>query len=149
LHELDLDDADDPRETVLYRLSLSPGLERFRTIVFAANPRDGFVPLHSASVRAPPDADPVGSGGGGGGSGSGGGSSNGRRASAAAEMAEMLMSKVDKRTNRVVRMTLDAPRGRQPQGALDTVIGRAGHMCFIDSAQVAWLLSLALLPFLE
>lgn len=30
LHELDLDDADDPRETVLYRLSLSPGLERFR-----------------------------------------------------------------------------------------------------------------------
>lgn len=30
LHELDLDDAEDPRETVLYRLSLSPGLERFR-----------------------------------------------------------------------------------------------------------------------
>lgn len=30
LHELDLDDAEDPRETALYRLSFSPGLERFR-----------------------------------------------------------------------------------------------------------------------
>lgn len=30
LHELDLDDAEDPRETTLYRLSFSPGLERFR-----------------------------------------------------------------------------------------------------------------------
>lgn len=64
-------------------------------------------------------------------------------------MARMLMSKVDERANRVVRMTLDAPKRRQPQGALDSVIGRAGHMCFIDSAQVAWLISLALLPFLE
>lgn len=61
----------------------------------------------------------------------------------------MLMSKVDERANRVVRMTLDAPKRRQSQGALDSVIGRAGHMCFIDSAQVAWLISLALLPFLE
>lgn len=116
--------------------------------MFAANPRDGFVPLNSGSVRAPPDADPISASNGGSGA-SGGTSSSRRRASAAAEMAEMLMSKVDKRANRVVRMTLDAPRGRQPQGALDTVIGRAGHMCFIDSAQVAWLLSLALLPFLE
>ena len=33
LHELDLDDADDPRETTLYRLSFSPGLERFRYLV--------------------------------------------------------------------------------------------------------------------
>lgn len=64
-------------------------------------------------------------------------------------MARMLMSKVDERANRVVRMTLDAPKRRQAQGALDSVIGRAGHMCFIDSAQVAWLISLALLPFLE
>lgn len=79
LHELDLDDADDPRETALYRLSFSPGLERFRTIVFAANPRDGFVPLHSASVRlAPPGMD----------------SSDSRTKKASAEMAEMLMSKV-------------------------------------------------------
>eukprot|EP00903_Cladosiphon_okamuranus_P007841 g7586.t1 len=138
LHELDLDDAEDPRETVLYRLCLSPGLERFRTIVFAANPRDGFVPLHSASVRTPPDVCSGGSG-----------SSRSRTAAASAEMAEMLMSKVDERTNRVVRMTLDAPRSRQSQGAIDTVIGRAGHMCFIDSAPVAWLLALALLPFLE
>lgn len=30
LHELDLDDADDVRDTTLYKLSLSPGLERFR-----------------------------------------------------------------------------------------------------------------------
>ncbi|CBN76012.1 conserved unknown protein [Ectocarpus siliculosus] len=116
LHELDLDDADDPRETALYRLSLSPGLERFRTIVFAANPRDGFVPLHSASVRTPPEGDA-------------GGSSAGHTSAVSAEMAEMLMSK--------------------SQGALDTVIGRAGHMCFIESSQVAWLVSLALLPFLE
>lgn len=110
--------------------------------MFAANPRDGFVPLHSASVRTPPDA-------GGGGSGSGSSSTGARTAAASAEMAEMLMSKVDERTNRVVRMTLDAPRSRQSQGAIDTVIGRAGHMCFIDSAPVAWLLALALLPFLE
>ncbi|CAM9747165.1 unnamed protein product [Ectocarpus sp. 4 AP-2014] len=136
LHELDLDDADDPRETALYRLSLSPGLERFRTIVFAANPRDGFVPLHSASVRTPPEGDAAGS-------------SAGHTSAVSAEMAEMLMSKVSESSNRVVRMTLDAPRNRQSQGALDTVIGRAGHMCFIESSQVAWLLSLALLPFLE
>ncbi|CAN0276503.1 unnamed protein product, partial [Ectocarpus sp. 12 AP-2014] len=36
LHELDLDDADDPRETALYRLSLSPGLERFRWVGLGA-----------------------------------------------------------------------------------------------------------------
>lgn len=65
-------------------------------------------------------------------------------------MAEMLMSKVDERRNRVVRITVDDPRRQgQSRGALDTVIGRAGHMSFIDSPQVAWLISLALLPFME
>lgn len=125
--------------------------------MFAANPRDGFVPLHSASVRFPSDADNgkdgVGNGSGGGGistsTSTGKSRKSGRTSALVAEMAEMLLSKVDERANRVVRMTLDAPRGRQPQGALDTVIGRAGHMCFIDSAPVAWLLALALLPFLE
>lgn len=104
-----------------------------RTIVFAANPRDGFVPLHSAAVRSPPDVEARSS----------------RTVGVSAEMAKMLMSKVDERSNRVVRMTLDAPRSKQAQGALDTVIGRAGHMCFIESPQVAWLISLALLPFME
>lgn len=131
--------------------------------MFAANPRDGFVPLHSASVRSPPSAST-------GGDNASSNNNNGtattttttttakkttakmssRTCEASAEMAEMLMSKVDERRNRVVRITVDNPRRQaQSRGALDTVIGRAGHVCFIDSPQVSWLISLALLPFME
>lgn len=98
--------------------------------MFAANPRDGFVPLHSASAKLPPPVD-----------------TGMRSGDASAEMAEMLMSRLDERRNRVVRLTLDARR--QSRSALDTVLGRAGHVCFIDSPQVAWLVCLALLPFME
>lgn len=57
---------------------------------------------------------------------------------------------VDERKNRVVRMTLDDPRRQaNSKSMVESVIGRAGHMCFIDSPQVAWLISLALLPFME
>lgn len=76
--------------------------------------------------------------------------STSRTRDAASEMAEMLMSRLDERRNRVVRITVDDPRRQaQSRGTLDTVIGRAGHMCFIDSPQVAWLISLTLLPFME
>ncbi|CAM9925810.1 unnamed protein product, partial [Discosporangium mesarthrocarpum] len=112
LHELDLEDAEDPRDTVLYRLCFSPGLEMFRTIVLASNPRDGFVPLHSGTASVPPGVD-----------------ATSRTGLAAAEMAAMLMTK--------------------SKTALDSVIGRAGHLCFIESPQVAWLMAVSILPYME
>ncbi|CAM9370879.1 unnamed protein product [Choristocarpus tenellus] len=130
LHELDMEDAEDPRETILYRLCFSPGMEMFRTIVLASNPRDGFVPLHSGTATVPPGVD-----------------ASSRTGLAAAEMAAMLMTKVDEQRNRVVRVAVDFRH--QSKGALDSVIGRAGHLCFIESPQVTWLMTMTILPFME
>lgn len=64
------------------------------------------------------------------------------------EMARVYQ--VNERKNRVVRITVDDPRRQgNSKSMVESVIGRAGHMCFIDSPQVAWLISLALLPFME
>lgn len=56
ISELKLTDNRDPRQTTLFQLSKSPGLEFFSDVQFVASPQDYYVPYHSARVEMDNDA---------------------------------------------------------------------------------------------
>lgn len=51
LQQLSLKDADDPRQSFLYRLARSSELHHFRYVILSASAQDRYVPLHSARVE--------------------------------------------------------------------------------------------------
>lgn len=51
LQQLSLKDADDPRNSFLYRLARSSELHRFRYVILSASAQDRYVPLHSARIE--------------------------------------------------------------------------------------------------
>lgn len=51
LHQLSLKDAQDIRQTFLYRLSLQSNLHKFRHVLLAGSTQDRYVPWHSARIE--------------------------------------------------------------------------------------------------
>jgi hypothetical protein len=51
LQQLSLKDAEDPRNSFLYRLARSSELHHFRYVILSASAQDRYVPLHSARVE--------------------------------------------------------------------------------------------------
>ena len=51
LQQLSLKDADDPRNSFLYRLARNSELHHFRYVILSASAQDRYVPLHSARIE--------------------------------------------------------------------------------------------------
>jgi len=51
LQQLSLKDADDPRNSFLYRLARNSELHHFRNVILSASAQDRYVPLHSARIE--------------------------------------------------------------------------------------------------
>ena len=51
LQQLSLKDADDPRNSFLYRLARNSELHNFRYVILSASAQDRYVPLHSARIE--------------------------------------------------------------------------------------------------
>lgn len=51
LQQLSLKDAEDPRNSFLYRLARSSELHHFRYVILSASAQDRYVPLHSARIE--------------------------------------------------------------------------------------------------
>jgi hypothetical protein len=49
--QLTMQDQEQLEDTFLYKLSLKPGLEWFKKVVFLASQQDHYVPFHSARVQ--------------------------------------------------------------------------------------------------
>jgi hypothetical protein len=131
MDELQLLDAPSPKDAFMHKLSKQPGFERFRFVVLVGSLQDSYVPLHTAQATIPRPAEVDKKGGG----------------DAYRQMATNLLSPVmqqaataSKRTT-VVRLTLDY---RFAQTNLDTVIGRAAHLAYIDSSAAVLLILFSL-----
>lgn len=114
LQQLLLNDNVDVRRTALYRLSQTPGLEWFKSVVLCSSYQDRYVPHSSARVE-------VGSGQ--------------TRAELFAEMAGHLLKKVE--VERLLRVDVDFP---QSGLSLDNMTGRNAHLQFISRNQFLRLL---------
>jgi hypothetical protein len=51
LQQLSMQDAANPRETLLYRLSAAPGFELFKHVLLVSSPQDKYIPISSALLH--------------------------------------------------------------------------------------------------
>eukprot|EP00638_Chattonella_subsalsa_P019391 CAMPEP_0117886540 /NCGR_PEP_ID=MMETSP0950-20121206/20430_1 /TAXON_ID=44440 /ORGANISM="Chattonella subsalsa, Strain CCMP2191" /LENGTH=466 /DNA_ID=CAMNT_0005743905 /DNA_START=57 /DNA_END=1457 /DNA_ORIENTATION=- len=118
LEELELKDHEVPTETYLYRLSLMPGLRYFKHLVLVSAHQDKYVPSYSARIQICNQA-----------------GSDFVHGPAVIDMAANLMSEVD--PSRVLHMDLD---NVFESVNMNTMIGRAAHLSYLNSPQVINLL---------
>ncbi|KAJ8610474.1 hypothetical protein CTAYLR_007762 [Chrysophaeum taylorii] len=136
MNELQLIDADDMQDSFMYKLSQSKGFEYFRYVVLVGSTQDCYVPMHTAhaTIPRPAETDKKGDG------------------SAYMQMAANLMKPITQKTpndpkqTTVIRITLDH---KFTQTNLDTVIGRAAHLAYIDSSSAVCLVLFSLYNLLK
>lgn len=113
LRQVSMTDHQDPRETFLYRLSKTGGLEKFRNIVFLSCWEDQYAPFWSARAEIGTEWD-------------------GRpEKDIYKEMVRSLWEPVD--PSRVYRFEVDF---KIPDRGLDVIIGRAAHIQFLECQSV-------------
>lgn len=112
LDEVTLADRSRPDGPLLRKLADSPGLEWFQKVVLVSSKQDKYVPLESARIEAPCRL--------------------GQYDPALQEMLEQMVQNVVHPLDpeKVMRIDVDFA---MPDTTLDTVIGRAAHIQFIDN----------------
>ncbi|CAJ1415962.1 unnamed protein product, partial [Effrenium voratum] len=113
LTQLSMADAEDPRQTMIYKLSQTPGFEYFQNVVLVSCPSDSYGPFDSARVQI--------------------GSMLGMHTAqeAYAEIVQNLWKNV--KPERVFRFDVNF---HIPENNLDTFIGRAAHIQFLECQPV-------------
>lgn len=137
MNELQLIDNDkDIKQSYMYKLSQAPGFQHFRYVVLVGSTQDCYVPMHTAhsTIPRPAENDQKGDG------------------TAYMQMATNLMTPISRKTpedpkqTTVVRLTIDH---KFAQTNLDTVIGRAAHLAYIDSSPAVCLVLYTLYNLLK
>ncbi|KAJ1454748.1 hypothetical protein M885DRAFT_441850 [Pelagophyceae sp. CCMP2097] len=136
MDELQLIDAKDMRESFMYKLSQEKCFEYFRYVVLVGSHQDNYVPMHTAQATIPRPAE------------------DDKRVDGSAymEMATNLMAPISQKTAQsakqttVIRLTMDY---KFSQTNLDTVIGRAAHLAYIDSSTAVLLILFSLYNLLK
>ena len=128
LDELQMQDAPVVEDCFMYKLSTDGGLGDFKHTIPVSGHQDQYVPLHSAQINVPVDAERDMHGGG----------------PALISMAANLVGSMD--PSRVIRVNLDHVF---PRTTLDTIIGRAAHVSILDSQATVQLLVFSLYDYLK
>jgi hypothetical protein len=113
LQQISMADHEDPRQTLLYKLSQARCLEHFQTVVFMSSVEDQYGPFRSARAEFADDW---------------GGQADRK---VYREMVDNLWGPV--RPERVVRLDVDFVL---PERNLDAIIGRAAHIQFLECQPV-------------
>jgi len=113
LAQLSMTDAADPKEAFLYRLSKTKGFEFFQTVVLVSSKQDEYSPFASSRVEMDPSWE------------------NLPEWKTYASMVKSLWEPVKK--DRVCRMDVNF---KIPEKNLDTFIGRAAHIQFLECQPV-------------
>lgn len=109
LQQLLLGDNADPRRTVIYRLSQSPGLEWFKHVILCSSFQDRYVPHQSARIEV----------------------AEGQRQNRAELFSEMVKNLLQAlEPERFIRVDVDF---HQSGLSLDQMTGRSAHLQFISS----------------
>lgn len=136
MDELQLIDAGTMTDSFMYKLSDAPGFEFFRYVVLVGSQQDCYVPMHTAQATIPRPAETASGGDG----------------SAYMQMATNLMKPLSSKQadapkqTTVVRLTMEY---KFTQTNLDTVIGRAAHLAYIDSPSAVLLILYSLYNLLK
>lgn len=129
LKELSLDDTffGGAESTLLFKLSTNGVLDHFKRVVLFSSPKDQYVPGHSARIQVPHKAE-----------------TDYLRGTAIKKMTGNLLSKMNPES--LVRVTLlnNVP---DTASAVDSFIGRAAHICYLDNAIVVQQLVYSLYPY--
>ena len=127
LEELQLQDAPVPEECFMYKLSTDEVLGEFNYTILVSGHQDQYVPLHSAQIHVPADAERDKRGG-----------------PALISMAANLVGSMD--PPRIIRVNLEHVFART---TMDTIIGRAAHVTTLDNPGVIQLLMFSLYDYLK
>ncbi|XP_047967998.1 protein FAM135B-like isoform X1 [Salvia hispanica] len=119
IHQLTFTDDNDLENTFLYKLCKQRTFENFRNVILLSSPQDGYVPYHSARIEMCP-------------------ASSGDKSKKGKVFLEMLNECLDqiraKSSETRVFMRCDVNFNLSAQGkSIDTMIGRAAHIEFLDS----------------
>jgi len=133
MNELQLLDDKDMTKTFMYELSKQKGFELFRYVVLVGSCQDSYVPMHTAQSTIPRPAE-------------GTRSSGDAYVQMAANLMKPIINSAGSKPTTVVRLTLEH---KFTQTNLDTVIGRAAHLAYIDSSPAVLLLLFALYNILK
>mmetsp|Transcript_21558 Transcript_21558/g.85729 ORF Transcript_21558/g.85729 Transcript_21558/m.85729 type:complete len:156 (-) Transcript_21558:382-849(-) len=145
MNELQLLDHDDMTQTFIYKLSQAKGFELFKYVVLVGSKQDSYVPMHTAQATIPRPAELDRKGDG----------------NVYVQMAANLMKPISVQSSAaaapdaagatskqttLVRLTIDH---KFTQTNLDTVIGRAAHLAYIDSSAAVLLVLFTLYNLLK
>jgi len=142
MNELQLLDDKNMEKTFMYTLSQAKGFELFRYVVLVGSVQDSYVPMHTAQATIPRPAEHA----------AGARASTASQGNVYVQMAANLMKPItaktpdDPKQTTVVRLTLDH---KFTQTNLDTMIGRAAHLAYIDSSPAVLLLLFSLYNILK
>lgn len=114
LLQLSLHDHPDPRQTFIYKLSQSEGLQYFKNILLVSSVQDHYVPYHSARIEACRAAS----------------RENSELATAYREMIDNLLKPLEDRKD--VNLIRYSVYHNLPSSA-NSFIGRAAHIAMLDS----------------
>jgi hypothetical protein len=106
LEQISMTDHSDPRQTFLYKLSKSPGLEYFQHVVLMSSFDDQYGPLHSTRAEV----------------------TNAWKTAVYSEMVQNLWGPV--KPERLIRLDVNF---LIPENNLDKFIGRAAHIQFLEN----------------
>lgn len=126
LEELQMLDAATPEETFMFKLSKDRSLSLFKHVILVSGHQDQYVPLHSALIHVPSDAEKDMDGG-----------------PILIAMAANIMSTIDAST--VIRVNFDYIFEHI---TMDTLIGRAAHINILESHSILQLLFFCLYQYL-
>jgi len=107
LSQLTLTDNEDPRQSFMYNLSLEPGLEYFENVLLISSPEDRYTPYHSARIEKH--------------------NTTGKWAPIYDELVDNLLRRITH-----VNFTRFDVSFASDKTSVDSVIGRAAHIFFLD-----------------
>ena len=116
LLQMSLRDHQDVRQTFLYKLSLKPGLQYFKNVLFVGSHQDHYVPYHSARIELCRVA----------------AKDNSAQGIAYREMISNILKPLVEPTSNVAKIARFDCYFSLPSGA-DNLIGRAAHVAVLDS----------------
>ncbi|KAL8457650.1 hypothetical protein ACS0TY_035496 [Phlomoides rotata] len=119
IHQLTFTDDPDLQNTFLYKLCKQKTLDNFKNVILLSSPQDGYVPYHSARIEPCPASS----------------ADESRRGKIFQEMVNDCLDQLRARScEHRVLMRCDVDFDISLQGkSLDTIIGRAAHIEFLDS----------------
>jgi len=110
LEQLSLTDAEDPNDSFLNRLANTPGLEHFEYVALVSSYQDQYAPFESARVEISSSAE-----------------GDARLGPVYIKMAQSILKPLE--VGRVIRFDVNF---HIPETNLDTMIGRAAHIQFLE-----------------